>query len=597
MHIPLKKQWAAVMLSGAALLAACTKALDQQPQASATNAAVFGSEAGLKLYTTSLYDILPDINTPFRTDCNLSDFGAVTTVPDFIRTGVYTPQSEAAGNWNWKPLRNVNYFIVNNVNPAIPQATRDNYTAIARFFRAFFYFEKVKRYGDVPWISHPLAVDDSLLYAKRDSRVLVMDSVIADLDWAASHITAGEDATRSTITQNVILGFKSRVCLFEGTFRKYRGNALPGSTDLLTQAAAAAKAVMDGGKFSLNQGTLAYRNLFISPAPVSSEVMLANVASSTLGKYNDANWFYTSATYGNRFSFTRDFINTYLMTDGTPFTSIAGHDTMTLAHETRNRDLRLAQTIRTPGYTRINSGKVQAAPPVFSYTYTAYQPIKWCLDDMTYDAGANNTNSIPVMRYAEILLNYAEAMDELNQMSATVWQQTIGALRTRAGIANANAVPTAIDPYMQSTYYPDVTKATTMEIRRERAIELALEGFRWMDLTRWAHGDLLLKKWNGMYVPALNVPMDLNADGVMDVCFYKDTTPANPVAGVTYVNVGATVGGVVNPQRLSNDTYGELHWQDATSRTFQSFMYVYPLPLTALQLNTNLTQNEGWDKL
>lgn len=596
MHIPFKKQWAAVLLLGAASLAACTKALDQQPQASATNAAVFGSEAGLKLYTTSLYDILPDINTPFRTDCNLSDFGAVTTVPDFIRAGVYTPQSEAASNWSWKSLRNVNYFIVNNVNPAVPQATRDNYTAIARFFRAFFYFEKVKRYGDVPWISHPLTVDDSLLMAPRDSRVLVMDSVIADLDWAASHIIAGEDATRSTITQNVILGFKSRVCLFEGTYRKYRGDKTT-STDLLTQAAAAAKAVIDGAKFSLNQGTLAYRNLFISAAPVASEIMLADVASSSLGKYNDANWFYTSATYGNRFSFTRDFINTYLMTDGTPFTSVAGHDTMTLAHETQNRDLRLAQTIRTPGYTRINSGKTQAAPPVFSYTYTAYQPIKWCLDDMTLDAGANNTNSVSVMRYAEILLNYAEATAELGTMNATIWQQTIGALRTRAGIANANTLPTVVDPYMSTRYYSDVTSAPLMEIRRERGIELALEGFRFMDLTRWAHGELLLNKWNGMYVPALNVPMDLNADGVMDVCFYKDTAPANPVAGVTYVNVGAMVGGVTNPQRLSNDTYGELHWQDATTRVFQPFMYVYPLPLTALQLNPNLKQNTGWDNL
>ncbi|HEY0273372.1 MAG TPA: RagB/SusD family nutrient uptake outer membrane protein, partial [Chitinophaga sp.] len=343
MYLPYKKQWAAVLM-GAALLAGCTKSLDQSPQASATKDAVFSSEAGLKLYTTSFYDILPDINTPYKTDCNLSDYGATTSVPDFIRANVYNSRLE--NSWNWKDLRNVNYFIVNNNDPAVPQAIRDNYQGLARFFRAYFYFEKVKRYGDVPWIGHPLAVNDSALYAGRDSRVLVMDSVIADLDFAASHITAVDDASRSTITQTVVNGFKSRVCLFEGTYRKYRHDSLPGSKDLLQQAAAAAKAVMDAGTYSLNQGTLAYRNLFISAAPVSSEVMMANVASTTLGKMNDANWYFTSATYGSRFSFTRDFVNTYLNTDGTPFTSMPGHDTMTLAHETQHRDLRLGQTIR-----------------------------------------------------------------------------------------------------------------------------------------------------------------------------------------------------------------------------------------------------------
>ncbi|PUZ26947.1 Starch-binding associating with outer membrane [Chitinophaga costaii] len=592
MHIPYKKQWAAVIL-GAAVLAGCTKSLDQTPQSSASSDAVFSSEAGLKLYTTSFYDFLPDINTPYKTDCSLSDYGAVTAVPDFIRANVYTSRLE--NSWSWGNLRNVNYFIVNNNNSAVPQAIRDNYQGLARFFRAYFYFDKIKRYGDVPWIGHPLAVNDSALYAGRDSRVLVMDSVIADLDYAASHITATDDATRSTITQAVVYGFKSRVCLFEGTYRKYRHDSLPGSNELLQQAAAAAKAVIDAGRYSLNQGTMSYRNLFISASPVANEVMLANIASSTLGKMNDANWYFTSATYGPRFSFTRDFINTYLNIDGTPFTSVPGHDTMTLAHETQQRDLRLGQTIRLAGYTRTNSGKVVAGPPVFSYTYTGYQPIKWCLDDMYYDAGANNTNSIELMRYAEILLNYAEAKAELGEMDGTVWSQTIGALRSRAGIANANTLPTIVDPYMHTRYYPDINDPVLLEIRRERAIELALEGFRYYDLVRWAHGDLLLNKWNGMYVPALNVPMDLNADGVLDVCFYQDTAPTNPVAGVTYINVGAMVGGVTNPQQLADGTAGELHWQDATLRQFENFMYLYPIPYAAIQLNSNLQQNPGWE--
>ena len=96
-----------------------------------------------------------------------------------------------------------------------------NYIGLARFFRAWFYFDKVKRFGDVPWINKAMEVDDPDLYAARDSRTLVMDSVLADLDFACEHITLTSDQTSSLITKYVAQAFKSRVCLFEGTFRKY----------------------------------------------------------------------------------------------------------------------------------------------------------------------------------------------------------------------------------------------------------------------------------------------------------------------------------------------------------------------------------------
>lgn len=573
------------------LFAGCTKNLEQTPQSTGTKAAVFGSEDGLKLYTNSFYNILPDMGTLFRTDCNLSDFGAVTSVPDYIRTGAYS--SRQSSGWSWTDLRNINYFIANCTNPAVAQSVRENYIGIAKFFRAYFYFEKVKRFGNVPWYGTPLNVDDTaLLYKTRDPRTLIVDSIFADLDYATKHITVADDPSRSLVTKWIAWGLKSRIALFEGTFRKYQTSYnLQGTANSFLQIASdAADTVINSGKFSISNsaGNLSYRNLFISSTPVASEVMIANIASASLGKFNDANWYYTSATYGSRFSFTRTFINTFLKIDGTPFTSTAGYDTMVFASETKNRDLRLQQMIRTAGYQRTNSGTTFNAPPLFSYTYTGYQPIKWTLDDMYYDAGSLNINCIPLMRYAEILLNKAEAKAELGTITDDDWAKTIGVLRARAGITSGiTSLPTVADPYLKANYFTDVNNPVVLEVRRERGIELALEGFRFYDLVRWRHGELLLKQWTGMYVPALNVPLDLNSDGVLDVCFYQ-TKPSTTLNGVTYINVSA------DPQKLSNGTYGELHWLDNITRVWEDYMYLYPIPFADLQVNPKLGQNPGW---
>jgi hypothetical protein len=249
----------------------------------------------------------------------------------------------------------------------------------------------------------------------------------------------------------------------------------------------------------------------------------------------------------------------------------------------------------TPGYTRTNNGVVVPSPPVFNYTFTGYQPIKWLLQDEMYDQGQLNTNFLPLMRYAEILLNYAEAKEELGGITASDWTMTVGALRARAGITGGlTTLPTTIDPYMQANYFPNVTDPVLMEIRRERGIELCLEGLRFNDLCRWNAGPLLTKTWDGMYVPALNVPMDLNGDGIPDVCFYETTPPTPAITGVTYVNVAPTITSGTNPQILANGTSGELNWLDNIPRTWASYMYLYPIPYASLLLNPNLGQNPGW---
>jgi starch-binding outer membrane protein, SusD/RagB family len=314
----------------------------------------------------------------------------------------------------------------------------------------------------------------------------------------------------------------------------------------------------------------------------------------TLNELSDANWYWTSGTYGDKASFTRTFINTYLNIDGTPFTNNPAYNTMLFKDEVKNRDLRLKQTIRSGDYKRISNGTQVPAPPLFSYTYTGYQPIKWTLDDMYYDTRDLNINSIALFRFGEVLLNYAEAKAELGTLTDGDWAATVGVLRARGGITGGlTSKPIVADTYLQSVYFPNISDPSILEIRRERGIELCLEGFRFKDIIRWKRGELMNQEWNGFYVPALNTAMDLNEDGINDVVFYRGTRPSLG-SSITYVDVSASVAGNVNSQLLKNGTSGELTWLNNVPRLWNDKMYYYPIPQTDVIANPNLGQNPGW---
>lgn len=237
----MRKQYIYILLSFLTLTA-CKK-LDQEPESTATKSAVFGSESGLKLYTNSFYamDFLPK-NSTSRDE--MSDYLAIRAVPTFLQPGAFA--ANLSSGWTWSDLRNINYFIENCTDPNVPADVRNNYLGIARYYRAYFYMEKVKRFGDVPWIGKPLNINDPTLYAGRDKRELVMDSVLADIDFACANIKSTNDPTRTTITKYVAYAYKSRLCLFEGTFRKYHTelNLQSTAATWLTNAASAAKEIM-----------------------------------------------------------------------------------------------------------------------------------------------------------------------------------------------------------------------------------------------------------------------------------------------------------------------------------------------------------------
>ena len=165
----------------------------------------------------------------------MSDYAARRDATVFLRAGAYnattTDITNASGyslvalggdwNWEWEHLRNFNYFIENCVDPNVSEDVRNHYVGLAKFFRAYFYFEKVKRYGDVPWIEKALDVEDPELYKARDPRTLVMDNVLADLNFAIQNIQPLMMKHAAWSRNPLLMPLNARICLFEGTFRKY----------------------------------------------------------------------------------------------------------------------------------------------------------------------------------------------------------------------------------------------------------------------------------------------------------------------------------------------------------------------------------------
>jgi len=579
--------------------------LTENQEATADRNMIFGSETGLKTYVYSFYNMLPNYNSAFDQDA-MADYGANNSISTY-GAGAYTTQTSTG--WSWGNLRNVNYFIKYNTNSAVSETVRNNYTGIAKFFRAYFYFDKLVTYGEVPWIDEPLESNDKRLYGTRDTRDVIVRHILQDLDDASQNITVSSITPNSnTINKWTPLLFKSRVALFEASWRKYHNgtdyvkNCKITSDSLYQVAADAAKTVMDGGPYKIHTSTAyangrgAYRDLFISDNAVTEEVMLAVSCDASLNILGQQNWWYNSSSFGEHLSMIRPFMKTYLNRDGTVYNDKKTDGTYkNFVEETSNRDLRLNQTIICADYTcKKSSGNyVLTTPNYTGLTLTGYQFTKYVMDDAAYDNGANNINDIPIFRYAEVLLNYAEAKAEMGTLTDDDWKNTIGVLRRRAGITGGDLdqKPMMVDPYIQKTYYPSISDPVILEIRRDRAIELCLEGLRMLDLKRWACGNLWKDiEWTGTYIPALDTPLDMNGDGIYDVYFTTNTKYSGTYKGITVQLKGAQT-----VKKLSDDPNGGyIYFYNETSHKWNNNMYLYPIPAQVITMNPNLTQNPGW---
>lgn len=580
-------------------LSSCDSLLDLQPQSQISQTDYFKTETDLQLFSNSFYNNLLD-KSPFDMQ---SDVYVQQNLSVEMLGGTNRDVPASGGGWSWTDLRKMNTLLA-YADQCPDKDVVLKYKAVTRFFRAFFYFEKVKRFGDVPWYDTELASTDETLYKARDSRELIMTHMIEDVDFAIENLPSKDEEKSSPFRVNkyAALALKSQFCLYEGTYRKYHKITLAGHdyNYYLQQSADASEKLMASSKYKLystGKPNEDYVNLFAKEDADPDEYILAIKFDYGMSILHNAAGHTLVPTQGKP-GLTRKMVNTYLMKDGTAFTNQSGWQEMQFIDETKNRDPRLAQNIRTPGYMRLQTTKVLA--PDLSLSVTGYQPIKFVQEPTAsggnVDRNDRSTNDLPVYRYAEILLNYAEAKAELGTLSQTDLDKSINLLRKRVGMPNLdmNAANSAPDRYLSAseTGYPNVSgsnKGVILEIRRERTIELMQEGFRFDDLVRWKAGSCIDQSIVGMYFPGAG-GYDLSGDGKADVILYAEGE-AKPTAdaGVLVYKIGKDV-------ILSDGNKGYLYYHKNINRTpfSEERDYLYPIPTDERSLNHNLIQNPGW---
>ena len=583
------------LLSGTA---GCSDMLDEYPLDAISPETYYNNADELRSATNQFYGMFPGAASGYTES---ADVVCIFNLPAEVQ-GIRTVPT-SGGGWNWEYLRAVNFYLSHSVRCDDVDA-REHFDGIARFFRAYFYFEKVKRFGEVPWFDRELSSTDPELFRPRDSRDFIMDKILDDLTYAINNISDKKDLYN--VTHWTALALKSRICLFEGTFRKYHG--IPGYEKFLNECATASKLFIDNAPYAIYQtGAQPYRDLFSSMNAIEEEVILARDYDRSQNVMHEANANTLSPTYG-RPGMNKKIVNSYLMTNGDRFTDQPGYETMQYYDEMQNRDPRLTQTVVGPGYMRINSDAVSS--PNFGASTTGYQIIKW-VTDASGDGYMGSSNDYILFRAAEVYLNYAEAKAELGTLTQDDLKISIKKIRDRVGMPNidmdaANANP---DPYLCAleSGYQNVTgpnKGVILEIRRERTIELLLEGFRYYDIIRWKEGKMFEQPFLGMYFPGLTQGsgdnrydvFDMN-DGTVgdtekvDICIYTGKKPSVKnirkfyKLGEEFVLTDGDKGNII-----CHDIEKEpRQWNEERD-------YFFPIPTTERSLtNGALTQNPGWN--
>lgn len=477
----------------------------------------------------------------------------------------------SGGGWSFGYVRKANIFINRIQTVPMEQEAIDHWTGVARFFRGLEYHDLVKRFGDVPYYDQELTENENeLLYKKRDNRVFVMDKVLEDFKFAAENVRDDVENEQQEVDRSVVLAYMSRIFLYEGTWQKYHEDNQEKAAQYLAVAKEAADKVISSGKFSLGNYRSVFNSLNLSNDP---EVILyreyePGILTHALNSYNNKE---------PQTGASKDALENYLADDGLPVSLSSEYQgDKGIENVMANRDPRLYETF-VSDELRINGD----APNYSTTGYAVHKFLNETIADEPEGSSNLNPTDAPIIRYGEVLMNYAEAAAELSSVGGASFGQadldkSINVLRDRAGIKLPHLEIAGSSPAVNGQVYDDPKRDPTVssilwEIRRERRTELMMEGFRLDDLKRWEKLD---------YVDMVQHP-DINKGAWIVKADYPDANLENLIL---------TEGdkGYIIPASASESL-----------RTFDDpKVYLYPIPLDQITLykdqGVELKQNPGW---
>ena len=568
----LKIMASTLLMLSAISFTSCTDYFERPPFDSLEDSEYWQTEEHCRTYSYGFY---PTFFNGYGTSGLIggSSFGNGDTFNDDIAwnvQGEFTPirVPDSDSGWDFGVIRKANYMIekVQTV-PGLSEEALNHWLGIGRFFRGMQYANMVFGYGDVPWYDARLdASDRDAMFKDRDPRTEVDRKIMEDFQFAMDNVRTNDGDL--VINRYVVAAMVSRLALREGTFLKYHNIDAALGNEMIKMSREAALIVMQSGLFSVSPD---YNALF------SSDDLAGNPEVIFYRKYLGGTLTHCVLTYNNAEAQTganRALLESYLTDDGLPVHLDANWDPQTADEFFAGRDPRLTETFRMKYYVR-----GEDCTP-FNYSTSGYSMCKFIDDtqatseDQKY-RGQNNETDCPLLRYSEVLLNYAEACYELGELSQSDLDASINLIRRRNGMSIPDLQMLGNQPGVNGTAYDDPKRdpdvpAMLWEIRRERRVEMCFEGLRYSDLKRWKKLDYMCNETNpdiryGAYIR------------------YSDYPKANRTE--VYIDGGAEEGFI-----LCN--------RGTARKAPEAKNYVKPIPKDQIQLYEDngykLTQTKEW---
>jgi hypothetical protein len=619
----MKKIYFILQVSMVLLLTACSDFLTREPLDQITDQSLTYTAEQCKLYVNKYYTVWGSPSSVLKADVGSDNqlSYSYSQNADLIDTRIVPASGGGWGTGEWGNIRSVN-FLLDNYSKSAELEKAEPFIGEARFFRAYYYFEQfLTKFGGVPWVETQLGLESPELYLPRAKRHEIADYILADLDYAIEKIPPFNAQEKGRISREVAQLYKARVALYEGSWEKYHTNtpfAGEGNVQKYFEIARdAALAVINSAALALDNVGIkdGYYLLFNQhDYSDSKEVMLWRKYDRALsimhGDSRNIGW------NGDGIGLTKSLVEAYLCidTDGKarPISLASNyHGDDNLLKVVANRDPRLTQTMYAPGRPRtIQNGKdtmvIFTKPSInrgdAEKCSTGYEFCKGLDTDYEQQfAVGSGDKGTPIFRYAEALLIYAEAKAELGELTQNDLDKSINMLRDRVGMPHLLLDPGYTDPQGEFTAargYDGVPVSNILqEIRRERRVELACEGFRYNDLKRWRAHHL----WNHDRIQGAKTAQFEDLSWLVD--FFKMYPIPQAINGGYEEFMNVTVA-----QWIPECVEGNNYWTDDEGyfAPYKNWIpdghfkfdpnkaYLLPIPTDQLTINDKLFQNPGW---